>query len=86
MNVEEQTLRFIPECSQIDDALARLAKIVEMFPVVREDIVAFLESEHHVIELDVIDQTTASAGYIRVLLKPSDSLLSFIAALRARHG
>jgi hypothetical protein len=86
MNIDEQTVQFIPECSQLDNTLSRLTEIFEMFPEARNDIVAFLESHPHIIEIDLDENATTAAGDLRVSLKPSDSFLSFMTALGARYG
>lgn len=79
-------IEYIPECSEIEKALARLVELSNLSFEVCQEVSAFLERVPHLIELDVIDDSAIRTGKVRVVFKPSDALLSFMTTLEARYG
>lgn len=79
-------MRIVADAFQLKDTLLLLDRLVHTFPEIADDFFSLLELDAHIIEVDLDDTATASAGDLRVLLKPSDRLVSFMTALRTGYG
>ena len=70
---------------EFDKVLGELTSL-STFPEVADKVFRFFEVSPELISLDLIRSSTCGACEYRVLLKPSDSLLNFMTALRTRDA
>lgn len=82
----DQELRIVVDDSALMETLSSLIDSADLSFVIADDVLRFLGLGDEIGSIDLDDSAASCAGYLRVLLKPSESLLSFVAALGARYG
>ncbi len=74
------------EAVDLERALSALTELADRFPQAVEALICTPQLLAKIVRIDTDRQPAAPADEIRVLLKPSDFLLGYVAALRACDG
>lgn len=82
----DQEIRIVADDSAFIETLSALVNSADLSLEIADNILSFLSFGDEIGSVDLDDTAASGAGYLRVLLKPSDSLLSFMAALGAGYG
>ena len=82
----EETITLTLDSGQLPGILSELEAFAELFPEVRNRLVNLLESGAKLFRVRVEADAASGACELRTRLEPTDFLLGFLAAIRARDG
>ena len=82
----EETITLTLDDSRFYSALSELKAFAELFPEVGKCLVSLLDSGAKLFRVHVESDAASGASELRTRLEPTDFMLGFLAALRARDG